>query len=142
MLSSSRGSGLPMRSASLTLPSSLLHRGAIFGMTRIISCPHPPKLQSGTPPTRTPHVPYWPITQLLQASNDLHIRSVTPHVQNLLIWSSSSHGIGLPMHSTSLTLSSSLYVKGLIQSCYIWNDRDYKLAHTLLNFQSGTKHTK
>jgi hypothetical protein len=43
------------------------------------------------------------------------------------------------MHSTSLTLLSSLHVKGLTQRCYVWSDQDYKLALTLLNFQGGTK---
>jgi hypothetical protein len=43
------------------------------------------------------------------------------------------------MRSTSLTLSSSLCVKGLTLRCYVWNDKDYKLALTLLNFQDGTK---
>jgi hypothetical protein len=45
------------------------------------------------------------------------------------------------MRSTSLTLSSSLHVKGLTQRCYIWNDKAYKLALTLLSFQGGAKPT-
>jgi hypothetical protein len=41
----------------------------------------------------------------------------------------------LHMCSTSLILSSSLRVKGLTHKCYIWNDKAYKLALALLNFQ-------
>lgn len=41
---------------------------------------------------------------------------------------SSSHGMSLHTHITSLTLSSSLHVKWLTQRCYVWNDKDYKLA--------------
>jgi hypothetical protein len=54
--------------------------------------------------------------------------TVTTHVQNLLV---------LP--NTSLTLSSSLLVERLTQRCYIWSNKDYKLALTHLNFQSGIK---
>jgi hypothetical protein len=43
--------------------------------------------------------------------------------------------------STSLRLSSSLRVKGLIQRCYDWNDKAYKVALTLLNFKGDTKPT-
>jgi hypothetical protein len=59
---------------------------------------------------------------------------VTPHVQKLLIWPSSARGMGLHTRGTSLTLSSSLHVKRLTQRCYVWNDKAYKLAPTLLNF--------
>ena len=52
----------------------------------------------------------------------------TPHPE-MLIWLS------------SLTLSSSLRVKELTQMYYIWNDKAYKLALTLLNFQGGTNPT-
>jgi hypothetical protein len=82
----------------------------------------------------------------------------TPHPK-LLIWPSSARGTslhtrstsltllsslrikGLTRRSTSLTLSFSLRVKGLTRRCYVWNNKDYKLALTLLNFQCGTKHT-
>jgi hypothetical protein len=43
------------------------------------------------------------------------------------------------MHSISLTLSSSFCVNGLIQRCYVRNDKTYKLTLLLLNFQDGTK---
>jgi hypothetical protein len=62
----------------------------------------------------------------------------TPH-SKLLIWPSSARGMSLHTHSTSLTLSSSLYVKGLTYRYNDWNDKAYKLAFTLLNFQGGTK---
>jgi hypothetical protein len=41
----------------------------------------------------------------------------------------------------SLTLSSSLHVKGLTWRCYVWNNKDYKLSLTILNFEGGTKPT-
>jgi hypothetical protein len=82
---------------------------------------------------------------------------VTAHIQNLLIRPSSICGIGLHIRSTPLTISSSLtglythstpltilsllHVKGLTQRCYVWSNKDYKLALTLLNFQGGTKAT-
>jgi hypothetical protein len=59
----------------------------------------------------------------------------------LLIWPSSTRGMSLHMHSTSLTLLSSLHVKGLTWRCYVWNNKAYKLAFTLLNFRGGTKAT-
>jgi hypothetical protein len=71
----------------------------------------------------------------------LRIPSITPRIQKLRIWPSSDYGTGLHMRSTSLTLSSSLRVKGLTWRCYIWNDKSYKLALTLLNFQGSTKPT-
>jgi hypothetical protein len=64
---------------------------------------------------------------------------VIPRVQNLLIWPSSTRGMGLHTRSTSLTLLSSLCEKGLTWRCYVWNDKSYKLALILLNFQGGTK---
>jgi hypothetical protein len=45
---------------------------------------------------------------------------------------------GPATRSASLTLSFSLCVKGLTWRSYIWNDKDYKLALALLNFQVGT----
>ena len=54
--------------------------------------------------------------------------------QNLLIWPSSACGTSLHTRNTSLALSSTLRVKGSTRRCYIWNDKDYKLAITLLNF--------
>ena len=66
---------------------------------------------------------------------------VTPCVQKMLKWPGSSHGTDLHTRSTSLTLLSSLHIKGLTRRCYIWNDKDYKLALTLLDFQGGTKST-
>jgi hypothetical protein len=54
--------------------------------------------------------------------------SVTPK-SKIYLRSSSSRGTGLHTHSTSLTFSSSLLVKGLAQRC-VWNDKDYKLALT------------
>jgi hypothetical protein len=66
---------------------------------------------------------------------------ITPCVQKLLIWPSSARGMGLHTRSTSLTLSSSLCVKGLTRRCYVWNDKAYKLALTLINFRCGNKPT-
>jgi hypothetical protein len=70
---------------------------------------------------------------------DALIASVTPRVQKLLIWPSSARGTSLHKCSTSLTLLSSLRVKRLTQRWYAWNNKDYKLALTLLNYQGGTK---
>ena len=67
--------------------------------------------------------------------------AVTPCVQNLLIWPSSAREMGLHTCGTSLIPLSSLRVKGLTQRCNVWNNKDYKLARTLLNFQGGIKHT-
>ena len=66
---------------------------------------------------------------------------VTPHVQEMLKWPGSSHGTDLHTRSTSLTLLSQLRVKGLNRRCYVWNNKDYMLALSLLNLKSGTKHT-
>jgi hypothetical protein len=66
---------------------------------------------------------------------------VTPCVQSLLIWSSSALGMGLHKRSISLTFSSLLRLKWLTWRCYVWNNKDYKLALTVLNFQGGTKPT-
>jgi hypothetical protein len=59
----------------------------------------------------------------------------------LLIWPSSACEMGLHTHRTSLTLLSLLRIKRLTQRCYVWNDKAYELALTLLNFQGGTKPT-
>ena len=45
------------------------------------------------------------------------------------------------LHSTPLTLSSSLRVKGLTRRCYIWYTRVYMLVLLSLNYQCGTKPT-
>ena len=54
---------------------------------------------------------------------------------------SSAHGTGLHTRSTSFTLLSSLRAKGLTRRCYVWNNKYYMLALSLLNLKSGTKHT-
>jgi hypothetical protein len=45
------------------------------------------------------------------------------------------------MHSTPLTLSPSLCVKGLTRRCYGWNNEGYMLTLTHLNNQCGTNPT-
>jgi hypothetical protein len=90
-------------------------------------------------------------SSLWDASFRTKLPTVTPHIQNYLYgptlhveWACicvAPRGVGLHMCSTSLILSSSLRVKGLTQRCYVWNDKAYKLALTLLNFQGGTKPT-
>jgi hypothetical protein len=47
--------------------------------------------------------------------------------------------MGLHTRITSHTLSFLLCVKGLIRWCYVWNNKAYKLALTLLDFQGGIK---
>jgi len=81
-----------------------------------------------------------PSTGNVQQGLMLRIPSVTPRVQKLFIWPSSTRGTGLHTRSTSLTLSSSLHVKELTRRCYVWN-KTYKLALTLLDYQGGTKST-
>jgi hypothetical protein len=54
---------------------------------------------------------------------------------------SPSVGAGTHTHSTLVTLSSSLCVKGLTRGCYGWWTKTYKLAAPLLKWQCGTKHT-
>jgi hypothetical protein len=51
-----------------------------------------------------------------------------------------SVGASTRTHSTLLTLSSSLRVKGLTRGWYGWWTKPYKLAPPLLNWQCGTKH--
>ena len=61
----------------------------------------------------------------------------TPHVQKMLIWPSSTHGMGLHTRNTSLTLFYSLHVKWLTRKCYVWNHKDYK---PVLNPLTTTPH--
>jgi hypothetical protein len=67
--------------------------------------------------------------------------TVTPRASKTAYTAQLRSGTGLHMRSTSLALSSSLRVKGLTQRCYVWNNKTYELALTLLDFQGGTKPT-
>ena len=76
-----------------------------------------------------------PLCGHMQQGLMLRIPSVTP------IWLSSACGTSLHRHNISLTLLSSLHVKGLTRRCYVCNDKAYMLAFSLLNFQGDTKLT-
>jgi len=68
----------------------------------------------------------------------LRIPSVTPHVQNRL------YGPALHVERTCIRVAPRLHFRPrfmLIRRCYVWKNKAYKLALTLLDFQGGTKST-
>jgi hypothetical protein len=94
-----------------------------------------PALHQGLPSALTALRTSWMLGVIFSNTHELQLFHCNTSHAKLLIWPSSTRGTSLHMRSTSLTLSSSLRVKGLTRRCYVWNANAYKLALTLLNFQ-------